>query len=189
MLFILYGHIIWCYDKASYKERCGCVCECVLWVCIYLYVYAHAFVWFLFGFHSCQFNIGSVNVLLLKQNPLTGFHKEINRLHAEAGIFQRTGPIPWLLMPWPLVSPGYQQSRDWLRMINRSLSSMVKGLTHWGRGEVATILQTTFSNAFSWMKMYKFHLTFHWGLLQLTTIQHWFRKWLGTGQATSHYLN
>ena len=48
------------------------------------------------------------------------------------------------------------------------------------------------SNAFSWMKMYKFRLIFPWSLfprVQLTIYQHWFRLWLGAGQATSHYLN
>ena len=47
----------------------------------------------------------------------------------------------------------------------------------------------TFWIGFSWMKMYEFRLEFHWGLFLLTIFQHWFRKWLGTDQATSHYLN
>ena len=58
--------------------------------------------------------------------------------------------------------------------------------------KMGTIFQTTFSNAFSWMKMYKFRLKFHWSLflwVQLTISQHWFRPWLGTGQVTSHCLN
>ena len=49
------------------------------------------------------------------------------------------------------------------------------------------IFRTTFSNAFSWMKMYEFH----WILfrrVQLTIFQHWIRSWLGTVQGTSHYL-
>ena len=51
-------------------------------------------------------------------------------------------------------------------------------LTHWGRGEMAAILQTTFSNAFLWMKMFKFRLKFHWSLfprVQMTIFQQWFR--------------
>ena len=51
-------------------------------------------------------------------------------------------------------------------------------LTHWGRDEIDAISQTTFSNAFSWMKMNEFRLGFHWSLflrVQLTIIQHWFR--------------
>ena len=51
-------------------------------------------------------------------------------------------------------------------------------LTHWGRDKMAAIFQTIFSNAFSWMKMDEFRLTFHWSLflrVQLTIFQHWFR--------------
>ena len=65
-------------------------------------------------------------------------------------------------------------------------------LRHWGRDIMATIFQTIFSHAFSWMKMYKFRLRFHWSLSlrdQLTIFQHCFGWWLGADQATSHYLN
>ena len=40
------------------------------------------------------------------------------------------------------------------------------------------------------MEMYEFRLRFHWSLFlmaQLIKFQHWFRKWLGADQATSHY--
>ena len=46
------------------------------------------------------------------------------------------------------------------------------------RGKIAAIVQTTFWNAFPWMKMYEFRLKFHWTLFQrfqLTISQHWFR--------------
>ena len=65
-------------------------------------------------------------------------------------------------------------------------------LTHWGRGKIDAISQTTFSSAFSWMKIFAFRLKFHWSLflrVQLSIFQHWFRWWLGAVQATSHYLN
>ena len=65
-------------------------------------------------------------------------------------------------------------------------------LTHWGQDKMAAIFQTTFSNAFSVMKIYEFRLRFHWSLFlrfELTIFQHWFRKWPGADQATSHYLN
>ena len=65
-------------------------------------------------------------------------------------------------------------------------------LTHWGRDKMDAISQTTCSSAFSWMKMFDFLLKFHWSLflrVKLTKFQHWFTKWLGAGQATSHYLN
>ena len=47
--------------------------------------------------------------------------------------------------------------------------------------KMAAILQTTFSNAFSWLKIYKFWLLFHWTLFLRV-------QWLGTDQATGHYL-
>ena len=43
--------------------------------------------------------------------------------------------------------------------------------------QMATIFQTIFSNAFSWMKMCWFRLMFHWSLfprVKLTIFQHWF---------------
>ena len=65
-------------------------------------------------------------------------------------------------------------------------------LTHLTLDKMAAISQTTFSNAFSWMKMLEFLLKFHWNLFpraQLTIIQHWLRQWLGTCLAPSHYLH
>ena len=50
-------------------------------------------------------------------------------------------------------------------------------LMHWVRDEMAAVCQTTFSIAFSWMKMYDFRLRFHWSLFlifKLTIIHHWF---------------
>ena len=47
-------------------------------------------------------------------------------------------------------------------------------LTHWGWDKMAAISQTAFSSAFSWMKIYKFGLKFHWNLflrVQLTIFQ------------------
>ena len=49
-------------------------------------------------------------------------------------------------------------------------------LTHWGRYKMDAILQTTFLNAISWMKMFVFRLKFHWSLflkVQLTRFQWW----------------
>ena len=47
-------------------------------------------------------------------------------------------------------------------------------LTHWGQDKMAAVFQTTFSSAFSWMKMYEFRLRFYWSLfprVQLTISQ------------------
>ena len=70
------------------------------------------------------------------------------------------------------------------------MHSYFSGLTHWGRDKMDAILQTIFSNAFSWMKMLQLQLKFHWSLfprVQLTIFQQWLR--LGAVQATSHYMN
>ena len=51
-------------------------------------------------------------------------------------------------------------------------------LTQWGRDKMAVTFQTTFSNTFSFMKMYKFWLRFDLNLfpmVQLTIFHHWFR--------------
>ena len=40
----------------------------------------------------------------------------------------------------------------------------IGSLTHWGRDKMDAISQTTFSSAFSWMKMFEFQLEFHWSL-------------------------
>ena len=51
-------------------------------------------------------------------------------------------------------------------------------LTHRGRDNLAAISQTTFSNAFSWMKMNEFLLRFHCSLfprVKWTKFDHWFR--------------
>ena len=49
-------------------------------------------------------------------------------------------------------------------------------LTHWDRDNMAAILQTTFSNSFSWIKMFIFGLNFHRSLyFWVTMSQHWSR--------------
>ena len=65
---------------------------------------------------------------------------------------------------------------EWVDAENNSDITCV--LTHRGRDKMATIFQTTFSNGFSWMKMYEFLLEFHWSLfsrVQLTIFHYCFR--------------
>ena len=64
-------------------------------------------------------------------------------------------------------------------------------LTHWGRDKIVAISMTTFSNAYSGMRMHGFRLGYRWRLFvrfKSTIFQHWFREWLGADQARSHYL-
>ena len=42
----------------------------------------------------------------------------------------RTMSIPWLLMPWLLMSPGHQQTWHWLCRVNGSLSSTRRDFNH-----------------------------------------------------------
>ena len=51
-------------------------------------------------------------------------------------------------------------------------------LTHWGRDKMDAFFQTTFSNGFSWVKMYGIRLEFNWNLFlrfEIKIFQHWFR--------------
>ena len=85
-------------------------------------------------------------------------------------------------------------SKRWMFSTNMQTvwESMGPLLTYWGRDRMAAISQTTFSNAFSWMKFIVSLFIFPWNMLprvQLSICQHWFRWWLGNEQATSHYLN
>ena len=59
------------------------------------------------------------------------------------------------------------------------------GLTHPTPDKTATILQTIFSDAFSWMKCFVFWLKFHCSLfpiVQLIIPQHWFRYGLASNR-------
>ena len=44
------------------------------------------------------------------------------------------------------------------------LSVLSISLTHWGRDKMVIIFLMPFSNAFSSIKLYEYHLRFHWGL-------------------------
>ena len=90
-------------------------------------------------------------------------------------------------MPWLLAPPGHLSNHDialsYMRKVFNKVHSEKKWLPFW---------QTTFSIAFSWMKIIEFRFKFHWTLfpgVQLTISQHWNRQWLGAEQATSHYLD
>ena len=71
-----------------------------------------------------------------------------------------------------------QMSNEWNIIMERMTTWIHFILTHWGRDKMDAISQTTFSSAFSWMKMFEFQLKCDWSLFlraQLTIFQHWFR--------------
>ena len=71
-----------------------------------------------------------------------------------------------------------QQRKDNLQTYPQNLHLDKLTLTHWGRDNMASILQTTFWSAFSWMGMHGILLKFHWSMfpkVHLSIFQHWFR--------------
>ena len=81
-------------------------------------------------------------------------------------------PFDDVIMHWGGVGMGSGGNIPTAHPQNNSL------LTNWGRDKMASIFQTTFSIAFSSMKIFKFRLRFHWSLfprVQSTIFQHWFR--------------
>ena len=69
------------------------------------------------------------------------------------------------LKPFNILQGNLNQNMKSSFQVNafkKSFCSSLNGLTHWGRGKMAAVSQTTLSNAFSWMKMYEFRLRFHW---------------------------
>ena len=89
-----------------------------------------------------------------------------------------TGLVPchylnhcWLIDNWTLSNKHQRNSNQnviFIQEMHFKMSSTtcqhffspqcVNPLTHWGRDKMAVIFQTTFSNAFSWMKMNEFRL-------------------------------
>ena len=124
-------------------------------------------------------------------------------IHIHQGCFAGTGAIARLPQCQWSKPDGYGKISQRITTTKHSKAKTVciflgiycnksSPLRHWGRDEMATILQPTISDAFSWKKMYEFRLKFLWSLLlmvQLARFGHCFRKWLGTDQATSHYLD
>ena len=68
---------------------------------------------------------------------------------------------------------------EWVYHVNISTwQEVMDGMTHLDRHQMGAISHTTFSNVFSWMKMYKLRSKFHRSLfprVQFTIFQHWFR--------------
>ena len=100
-------------------------------------------------------------------------------LFVPKGPIENKQPLMQVIAWWPT----RQQAIIWTIHVSRGLNEssrqgLAKPALNWGRHKIAAIFQRTFSNVFSWMKMYQFRLRFHWSLLprvQLTIFQHWFR--------------
>ena len=68
----------------------------------------------------------------------------------------------------------------WFMLFACHCQWILNGLSHLWMNKVATISQTIFSDALSWMKSFVFRLKVHLNFflrVQLTITQHWFRWW------------
>ena len=111
--------------------------------------------------HTLQWHTKS----LLKSNPF---------LHPVL-YSQTVLPVPGVPLP---------TSKHWCHSGGNTLAGvalsglLLKSINSLRPWQMDAISQTTFSNAFSWIKMFEFRLKFHWSLfprVQLTIFQQWFR--------------
>ena len=155
------------------------------YICIYIYVYAHrcsfllqnGTLWDKGLVHCgiCATGLGDINFKKHKLCNMLGIKSmstscEIALWSMPQNIFddkltlvQIPSHYPRQGWPW-VVSPHGITRPQWVNTLRQR--------------QMNTISQATFSNAFSWMKMYEFRLRFHWSLflrVQLTIFKHWFR--------------
>ena len=99
-------------------------------------------------------------------------HTALKQISLLTGVFSNPGPFHCLTLA---VSLGYgpRNPTDW-RMQSQFLPTF-RILTHGGLNKMADVLQTTFSNAFSWVKIIVFWLTFHSiSFLRVKLVLNWF---------------
>ena len=63
--------------------------------------------------------------------------------------------------PMGIADTLYEHSDEKVQNEMQTQSLLFNLLTNWGRYKMAAIFETTFSNAFSWMKMFELRLKFH----------------------------
>ena len=125
----------------------------------------------------CLFQVPQVTLRL---------HKNMSRFDIKIGChwypkitFYSTAHNRCLIAHWWVRDKGYVWWVSNLILHGNWLSAaLVTYKHHWGQDRMADIFQTTFSKAFSWMKMFEFRIQFDRSLflrVQLTIIQHWFR--------------
>ena len=129
-------------------------------------------------FHSVYHHKGHLDALLGHLDASLG-HLDASLGHLDASLSHLDASLDIWYWSWRNVDEHY-----WGNKILTSLCQFYRLawiyyiLSHCGRGKMADNYLTTISNAFSWMKMYKLRLRFHWNLftmVQLTIFRHWFR--------------
>ena len=115
----------------------------------------------------------SQNGLLLrwKSKVVGGGKQQINRLDAKCKEVWKLTHWGWVCFPnasQNLVSHAlkifYFFNLILLKFVPKVPDNNESSLTHWGWDKMDAISQTTFSKAFSWMKIFEFRLKFHWSL-------------------------
>ena len=143
----------------------------------------------MYGFERFSYAIRNLSGTL----PTDKFSVEISHKYSDG-----SAPVEGILIPvlycvyYAHVFPYHKFVHDRRLLPHFQCNSPTLFLTHWSWDKMDTIFQTRFSTAFSWMKMFKFRWIFDGYLfrrVQLTTYQHWYRKWRVAVQAKRQYLN
>ena len=89
---------------------------------------------------------------------------------------------------WPVMREQRPGSNAWCVGVMPTLSSDPPPPPP---DKIPAILETIFSDALSWIEKLCILIKIHWNMflrVHLTTIRHWFKRWHGVDQMTSHYL-
>ena len=81
----------------------------------------------------------------------TQYNTAINKMEQRLNYFELTHDAPQRASPW------------WVLIVIWKDLPIVYNLSkHWGGDKMIAILQTTFSNALSWIQIYEIWIRFHW---------------------------
>ena len=99
----------------------------------------------------------------------------VRGIHRRPVISPHKGPVTRKIVPFDdvIMKFGHQIAKavGLFEYKRHNLPNLHVMLTHCDRDKIAAIFQMTYSNTFSWMKMYEFQLRFYWSLflrVQLT---------------------
>ena len=135
--------------------------------------------WSYHSFSLCHWHVyvSAVNPDTSGAHPMNDFFSVVNQIR-----WKFHSALIQVILKWPLWSFAQDMTAVLSWHVQYLGSDMIPyngvTLTHWGRDKIDAILQTTFSNAISRMKVLEFLLRFHWLWLlsvQLTTFKDWFR--------------
>ena len=147
--------------------------QSITYIILYTYIYAYKYLFrHLLTISSSYGDLYSVRFFTIIHFVIFN-HKFLWLCISVIGLMRSF--IPW----WQIIKIiVFWRKKKETMLLDPSRWQTSRVLTHWGPDKMAAIFQTTFSKAFSRMKIYEFWLRFHWSLfprVQLTIFQHWFR--------------